>query len=157
METTEKKAANSRPDGGQALLVVIVLLVLLFPLGYSIACRVIGQDPGLAGPFLERPDARFDRCVKATEYMRFHHWELLKELRDETVRLRKRMDITVDDCRKCHSNREGFCNRCHDAVNLKPDCWGCHYYPETPEAETNHTHSASIDFPPRHDGEGPER
>ena len=26
------------------------------------------------------------------------------------------------------------CNRCHQAVSLQPDCFGCHYYPDTPEA-----------------------
>jgi len=71
--------------------------------------------------------------VRDTEYMRFHHWELLSEMRDESVRYGKRGVEGFDDCRVCHANRAGFCNRCHEAVNLEPDCWGCHYYPETPE------------------------
>ncbi|MFH1756283.1 MAG: hypothetical protein ABIA59_11345 [Candidatus Latescibacterota bacterium] len=120
-------------DRRNLLAVVIPVLIILFPIGYSVIAGVFPATPA-SEPFLEKPDEQYDNCVRDTEYMRFHHWELLKELRDETVRLRKRMDITVADCRKCHSNRAAFCNRCHDSVNLQPDCWGCHYYPDTPEA-----------------------
>lgn len=122
--------------------VVIPVVIILLPFGYSIFSAVFAGAPG-PKPFLDRPDAQYESCVRDTEYMRFHHWELLKELRDETIRNRKRMDITVADCRKCHDNRAGFCNRCHDAVNLKPDCWGCHYYPDTPEADADEVHAMS--------------
>jgi hypothetical protein len=124
------------------LAVAIPVVILLLPIGYSLVSGVFAGAPD-PGPFLERPDAKYENCVRDTEYMRFHHWELLKELRDQTVRLRKRMDVTVADCRKCHMNRERFCNRCHDTVNLKPDCWGCHYYPDTPEAGSAGFHAAS--------------
>jgi hypothetical protein len=130
------------------LAVVIPVIIILLPIGYSLVNGIISGTPS-AKPFLDMPDTQYENCVRDTEYMRFHHWELLKELRDDTVRLRKRMDITVDECRKCHSNRAGFCNRCHDAVNLKLDCWGCHYYPDSPEAETDEIHAVSNRAPPQ--------
>jgi hypothetical protein len=123
------------------LAVAIPVVILLLPIGYSVVSGVFAGAPD-PRPFLERPDAKYENCVRDTEYMRFHHWELLNELRDETVRMRKRMDITMADCRKCHANRERFCNQCHDTVNLKPDCWGCHYYPDTPEAGLDDFHAA---------------
>ena len=109
-------------------LILPVLLVLL-PLGYSVVSSVVPPDTRAAEPFLERPDAKYDRCVKDTTYMRFHHWELLRDIRKEVVRYGERGDIGLNKCRECHTSRENFCNRCHDAVSLHPDCFGCHYYP----------------------------
>lgn len=135
------------------LAVVIPVAIILLPLGYSFVSGVFAGSPS-PRPFLERPDAKYESCVRDTEYMRFHHWELLKELRDETVRMRKRMDITLADCRRCHTNRDRFCNRCHDTVNLKPDCWGCHYYPDSPDAVTDDMHAASAQVPAHEKGAG---
>jgi hypothetical protein len=136
--------------------VVIPVVIILLPFGYSVFSGVFAGASDIR-PFLDKPDAQYENCVRDTEYMRFHHWELLKELRDETVRLRKRMDITVDDCRKCHTNRERFCNQCHEAVNLKPDCWGCHYYPDTPDGESDDVHAASNQALPLPQNTGPDR
>ena len=61
--------------------------------------------------------------------MRRHHWELLRGVREEIVRYGKRGEIGLDRCRECHTSRERFCNVCHDAVSLTPDCFDCHYYP----------------------------
>jgi hypothetical protein len=80
--------------------------------------------------FLERPDPKYDRCLKETRYMRYHHWELLRGIREDIVRYGQREeDIGLYRCRECHTSRERFCNRCHDAVSLTPDCFDCHYYP----------------------------
>ncbi len=114
-------------------LVAIPIVILLIPLVYSLVGSVATSDE----VFLELPEG-YDSCVRDTEYMRFHHWELLLELREKVVRHGERQEITLDKCRSCHQNRERFCNQCHDAVSLKPDCWGCHYYPEKPEAESSH-------------------
>ena len=32
-------------------------------------------------------------------------------------------------CVKCHSNKERFCDRCHDYAGVKPTCWNCHIVP----------------------------
>jgi hypothetical protein len=121
--------------------VIIAVIVILFPVGYSVISFVFAGGSRPDGPFVVMPAAKYDKCVRDTEFMRFHHWELLKEMR-ERVRDRNRGEINFDRCRECHTNRETFCNRCHDAVNLQPDCWGCHYYPETPEESGDQMHSA---------------
>ena len=111
------------------ILVTVLALIILFPLGYSIVSYVFAQVNQSAEPFLEMPDEKYRDCVKETEYMRFHHWELLRGIREEVVRYGKRGEIHLNKCRDCHTSRERFCNQCHNAVSLYPDCFGCHYYP----------------------------
>jgi len=120
---------NTRP-----IAMAIAVLLILIPAGYSAVSYVLAQGAQRSRPFLERPDPKYDKCVKETTYMRFHHMDLLKEIREEVVREGKRGEIGLatglNNCRKCHASRERFCNQCHNAVNLHLDCFGCHYYPE---------------------------
>ena len=111
------------------LIVVIPLLIILFPLGYSAISSLFAGKADPEQPFLERPDPKYDKCVKETVYMRYHHWELLRGIREEVVRYGKRGEIGLKKCKECHTSRERFCARCHKAVTLTPDCWGCHNYP----------------------------
>ena len=123
------KAAMNRLENGKALFPLISLLIILFPLGHSVVIRVIPKGDERPGVFLELPDPKHDGCVKETLYMRFHHWELLRGIREEIVRYGKRGEIGLYKCRECHTSRERFCNVCHNAVSLSPDCFECHYYP----------------------------
>jgi len=116
-------------NNAKAIAVVIPAIIILFPLGYSVVCSVFSQGAESSRPFLEMPDEQYTNCVKDTTYMRFHHMHLLKEMRDGAVRGGIRDEIEFKSCRECHPSRERFCNRCHDAVNLHPNCFGCHYYP----------------------------
>ena len=127
---TMQKTEISRLIKGQALPAVIGILVILIPVGYSIVARVIPRGAGTSGVFLERPDPKYGQCLKETRYMRYHHWELLRGIREDIVRYGQReKEIGLYRCRECHTSRERFCNRCHDAVSLTPDCFDCHYYP----------------------------
>jgi len=124
------ETGNPDTRRGQALLSGLLLLVILLPIGYYAVDRVVAPAPaGASEVFLERPAPENERCVRDTRYMRHHHWELLREVRKEVVRYGKRGDISLNNCRDCHTNREKFCNVCHDAVSMTPDCFGCHYYP----------------------------
>lgn len=109
--------------------IVLLALIILLPIGYSVASYVFARDVDDTRIFLERPAEQYKNCVKETTYMRFHHWELLRGIREEVVRYGQRGDIGLDRCRDCHTSRERFCNQCHNAVSLYPDCFGCHYYP----------------------------
>lgn len=120
------KLTNSKSS---TVAVAIPILIILFPIVYSIISHVSVQSQPRPEPFLERPDARYKNCVKDTEYMRFHHWELLRAVREEFVRYGKRGDISLSKCKDCHTSRERFCNKCHMAISMTPDCYGCHYYP----------------------------
>ena len=118
-----------RKNKGRIAAVILVVVILL-PIGYYAIGDTVSQT---ADPFLLMPDPQYTECVKDTKYMRFHHMDLLKEIREETVREGIRGDIHLADCRKCHEDRNQFCNRCHNIVNLNLDCFGCHNYPETPQ------------------------
>lgn len=113
------------------IVVIACTLVLLLPIAYSAVSAVLVQP---LEPFLELPDEKYRECVRDKEYMRFHHMDLLKEIREEFVRYGNRGDVALSSCRGCHTSRQRFCDRCHNAVSLNLDCFGCHYYPEPDNA-----------------------
>ena len=115
--------------GGEARLAVILTVLLLVPFGYSVVNRFVPADKAPGEVFLERPDAKYTSCVKTTDYMRYHHWELLRGTREQVVRYGIRGEILLSKCRECHEHRERFCDQCHNSVSLTPDCFQCHYYP----------------------------
>ena len=112
-----------------AVSAIILILMILLPIAYSTVTHVFARSAPGEEPFLQQPDPIYQNCVRETEYMRYHHWELLRGLREEVVRYGKRGDVGLHMCKDCHTSREQFCNKCHDATSLKPDCFGCHYYP----------------------------
>lgn len=122
---SEKAPGNGRTT----LLLAIALVIILSPVGYSVVSSLFAQGGEHTEPFLERPDPKHEECVRETTYMRFHHWELLREVREEVVRYGQRGELGLKRCKECHTSRERFCDRCHSAVSLHPDCWGCHNYP----------------------------
>ncbi len=108
---------------------VVPVLIVLFPLAYSAISALFAQGVETADLLLERPDPEYRTCVRDTTYMRFHHWELLRETRKEVVRYGVRGDVGLHMCDECHTSRERFCDRCHAAASVVLDCFGCHYYP----------------------------
>jgi len=130
-ESIRGKTDLKYADAGQAKLAVIIaaLVLVLVPLACSTVSQVIPKRTEPSAVFLERPDPKYKNCVRDAVYMRFHHWELLRGIREEVVRYGVRGDISLSKCRECHTSRERFCDRCHNAVSLTPDCFGCHYYP----------------------------
>ena len=120
---------SQQPDSRMRVLLALVLVVIILsPFAHSVISRV-ATTPDQPELFLERPDPQHDSCVRETEYMRYHHWELLGEIREDVVRYGQRSDVGLMGCRDCHTSRERFCNRCHDAASVWTDCFGCHYYP----------------------------
>jgi hypothetical protein len=123
------QAANSRVTRKLALRALVLVLIILCPLVFSVV-------RGVSTPGPERPDAKYTSCIvdedreiRTTRDMRLRHWELLRGVREEIVRYGKRGGISLSKCRECHPSRVRFCYRCHESASVKPDCWGCHYYP----------------------------
>ena len=115
---------------GKARWAVIVAVLILIPLGFSVVAQVSQNKTESSGDFLERPDPKYEDCIgDGAIYMRYHHWELLRGVREEVVRYGIRSDIGLSKCSECHTKRERFCDQCHNAVSMTPDCFGCHYYP----------------------------
>jgi len=122
---------------------LLALAAIFLPLLYSVGMYVAGPEEASYEEFLaSTPDPSLG-CVRDTDFMRYHHWEFLKDLRDDVLRDGKRGAVQsgpvtpedarerprLQDCRICHESRAEFCDRCHEAVNLTPDCWNCHDYP----------------------------
>jgi hypothetical protein len=120
----------ARPARGRRILVAALAAAVLLPLGVTVLDHALATPEV---PFLDRPEGR---CLEGTPFvladsawMRFHHWEFLRWLREEAVRYGRRGVLTLNKCRECHTSRARFCDRCHDSTSLTPDCFGCHYYP----------------------------
>lgn len=118
----------------QGMIAAICVLIILFPVGYSVLSAVFSPGTRDSQPFLEKPE-KSDKCVRDATYMRFHHMDFLKDLRNEAAREGVRGDVGLFSCRECHTSRERFCNQCHDAVNLNLNCFSCHYYPLVPSGD----------------------
>ena len=129
-------------DSGKILIGIIIFIGLFTsPIWYDLAGSKTLDKPNIVLP------AGKDQleCVKTAEYMRDNHMELLNVWRDEVVRSGKRdytsptgkhyqMSLTKT-CTNCHSNKEEFCDQCHNYLGVTPYCWDCHIEP--PKMEVN--------------------
>lgn len=112
-------------------LVIFVLLVT-FPVWYN------RLDAGPL-PKPELPPGGEKQCVAPADVMRDTHMQLLNTWRDDVLRNSNRVSVTVDGkeyrkglqlaCMQCHTNKEKFCDTCHDYATVNPTCWDCHLTP----------------------------
>ncbi len=118
-------------------LVIFVVLVTS-PIWYN----GLTADPM---PEPELPPGGEKECVLPASEMRDKHMQLLNEWRDDVLRNGNRVIIEVDGkkyrkglqlaCMQCHSNKEKFCDTCHDYASVKPYCWDCHLSPKEAESK----------------------
>lgn len=122
---------TQRIFGGKIYIiaVAIAIVIILLPFGYSVISTIFAGEAPDPQLFLEKPDPKYKECVRDVKYMRYHHWELLRQTREEVVRYGKRGEVGLKKCRECHTSRERFCDKCHNSVSMTPACYGCHYYP----------------------------
>ena len=110
---------------------VIFVVLATFPFWYNLG-------KAASAPEVELTDKAkaAEKCVRDTQYMRNEHMQLLDEWRDTVVRDAKRIyvnernmgyDMSLSNtCLDCHSNKEQFCDRCHNYTSVNPYCWDCH-------------------------------
>ncbi len=121
---------NRENRGRMATILVILILI---PPVLSVAGFAFGGGDEGETVFLEKVDSRWESCVQDAEWMRFHHMDFLKEIREDVVRAGIKGGVTLAGCGDCHLNRAEFCDKCHLAASVSLDCFGCHYYPERME------------------------
>ena len=110
---------------------ILFLAAATFPTWYTAAA-------GGAGPRAEPvPPEGETECIEDKAYMTGNHMQLLYDWRSAVVRDSKRfytsmasgkqheMSLTKT-CLRCHSDRDTFCNRCHNYADVYPNCWTCH-------------------------------
>jgi len=110
----------------------IFVLFVTFPIWFN------GLDAGPL-PKPELPPGGEKECVAPAAVMRDTHMQLLNEWRDDVLRNSDRVSITVAGkeyrkglqlaCMQCHSNKEKFCDSCHEYAAVQPTCWDCHLTP----------------------------
>ena len=113
---------------------IIFVLFVTFPLwfnAFSTASTV---------PKPELPPGGEKECIASASEMRASHMVLLNEWRDDVLRDGQREIITVGGkkyrkglqmaCMQCHTNKQKFCDTCHEYTSVKPYCWDCHLTPE---------------------------
>jgi hypothetical protein len=96
-------------------------------------------QPALSLDTLAIAQLKEKRCVEDTVFMRASHMKLLVNWRDGVVREGNRLYTAKNGkvyemslsgtCLKCHSNKQQFCDRCHNYVAAKPNCFSCHNIP----------------------------
>ena len=123
-------------DAGKIVPGLIVFLVLITaPAWYSVAT---GKAVRVIEPEIV---AEEKQCIESADYMRARHMDILvDDWREAVVREGIRSYVGSDGreyeisltetCLGCHSNKSEFCDKCHNYVGVRPDCWDCHNVPE---------------------------
>lgn len=111
---------------------VIGVGLLLFPVFYN-----AGKAAKVPEPELTAKAKAAQHCVQSKSFMRTDHMKLLDQWRDEVVRQNvwyykgmegKTYYMSLQaTCLDCHSNRDKFCDQCHNYMDISPYCWDCHF------------------------------
>jgi hypothetical protein len=112
---------------------IIFVLILTSPIWFN----------GLKAGDLPKPEPTVGvgkQCVLPVQEMRDTHMQLLNQWRDEVLRDDDRSTVVVNGkkyqkglqmtCMQCHTNKEKFCDTCHEYASVKPYCWDCHLTPK---------------------------
>jgi len=123
-------------DAGKIIPGLIIFLGLVsFPVWYNTSSGKTDHVPELATP-------KGEKCVDSVEHMRASHMDILNEWRDRVVRKGERYteingeleEMSLSEtCMKCHNDKAGFCDQCHNYLGVNPYCWDCHLEPEVIE------------------------
>jgi len=126
-------------DAKKVSLGILIFLVLLtFPFWYGKGRAIPSLQLKIDTPEIARLAEK--KCLEPTAYMRASHMELIDSWRQAVVRDGQRYYVTSSgknvsmslsqSCLGCHSNKEQFCDTCHNYAGVKPNCWSCHNVPK---------------------------
>ena len=117
---------------------VIFLILLTFPFWYGKGRAVPALQLKIDTPEIARLAEK--KCLEPTAYMRASHMELIDSWREAVVRDGQKYYVSssgenvsmslTGSCLGCHSNKEQFCDTCHNYAGVKPNCWSCHNVPK---------------------------
>lgn len=118
--------------------ILIFLGLLTFPLWYGRGKAIPAFQLKIDTPEIARLTEK--KCIEPTPYMRSSHMELIDSWRTAVVREGQRYFVSSEgkkifmslsqNCLGCHSNKEKFCDICHNYAGVKPNCWSCHNVPK---------------------------
>ncbi|MGQ9694221.1 MAG: sulfate reduction electron transfer complex DsrMKJOP subunit DsrJ [Thermodesulfobacteriota bacterium] len=125
-------------DKGKIIIGLIIFLFWgTFPFWYGRGKTASLPPLALDTPEIQKLDVK--KCLESTAYMRASHMELLNAWREAVVRDGKHFYVNMEGkkismnlsqtCLGCHSNKDKFCDVCHNFSGVKPTCWSCHLVP----------------------------
>jgi len=116
---------------------LVFLVLMTFPVWFNKGKAAPPPNLALNTPAIQQ--LKDKRCVESKDYMSADHMQLLDSWRRAVVREGDRFYRASDGkeyamslsgtCLGCHSNKEQFCDRCHNYEGVKPTCWSCHVVP----------------------------
>ncbi len=119
---------------GVSIGIAVFVLIAAFPFWYGGFKPKAAPDIDLNTPEINSLSEK--QCVASTAYMKTEHMRLLNQWRNDVVRNNDRTYTAPDGrrfdksltktCLACHTNKERFCNRCHNYAGANPKCWDCH-------------------------------
>ena len=126
-------------DKGKIAAGILIFLVLVtFPFWYGKGRTATPPSISLDTPEILK--LAVNECIESTPYMRANHMELVKSWREAVVRDENRVFVNREGkkysmslsqtCLGCHSNKEKFCDACHNYSGVNPNCWDCHVVPK---------------------------
>ncbi len=117
--------------------ILIFLALLTFPFWLGKGKAIPAVQPNLDTPKIRELAEK--KCIEPTAFMRSSHMKLIDTWRTAVVRDGERIYVASDgkkipmslsqNCLGCHSNKEQFCDTCHNYASVKPNCWSCHNVP----------------------------
>jgi hypothetical protein len=113
----------------------IFLGLMTFPVWHDLAAGTTSRGPE---PILPKQEKQ---CVAPLAYMRTSHMNLLMDWRESVVRhdvhsfkafngKTYTMSVTGTCLTGCHTNKDEFCDRCHNYAGVSVQCWECHVDPK---------------------------
>ena len=119
--------------------IIIGLIIFVGLMAYPIWSSV--GRPGPAPELVLTEKAKEAKvCVEPTPWMKESHMQLLNDWRNKVVREHDRLYTNAEGrsytisltntCLDCHSNKDKFCDRCHNYASVRPYCWDCHNVPK---------------------------
>ncbi len=126
-------------DAGKIIPGMVIFLGLTtFPMWFGHGKIVPPPQLPINTPAIQQLGEK--KCLETTSYMKANHMELLDSWRNGVVREGNRIYVASDGkkyevslshtCLNCHSNKDQFCDRCHNYEGVKPNCWNCHVVPK---------------------------
>ena len=116
---------------------VLFIAVVTFPFIGGIDRASSAPELSLDTPVINALEKK--ECIESTDFMRSRHMELLSDWKDAVSRDGLRVytsstgqtyNISLQNtCLNCHSNKQEFCDRCHEYAGQEPVCWNCHFAP----------------------------
>ena len=118
-------------------IIIVVGLIVFVVFVVSSFWLNVGKTASVFEPELTPKAKKAGECVESKDYMKTSYMQLLNDWRDAAVRedLRvyenskgKHYHISLQNtCLDCHSNKDKFCDKCHDYVGVgQVYCWDCH-------------------------------